>query len=122
MTTKLTPREAADCANKGAHNQRLQEFIVLSPPRELEEFCHYLDAGAHSKYFHLARIALDLWLAEAADKTAQKLVAGTDTLITETKTLVKLTKGLIGLTVVLAIIASFEIFKFLFGLLCRHVQ
>ena len=87
---------------------------------ELQEFCHCLHEGhPHDKYFPLARIAIDIKLAEEADRTAQKLIAGTDTLIIETRTLVKLTKWLIGLTIVLAIIASFEIFKFLLGLLCH---
>lgn len=118
----MTPKEAVHCANTGGSQQRVQEFIVTASPGELEEFCHYLEAGAHSRYFHLARIALDIRLAEDAERTAHKLVTGTDRLVAQTETLVKLTHRLYILTIVLIGLGSFEVFKFLLGLFCHNVQ
>ena len=111
----MTPKEAAHCANTGGSG--VQEFLVYASSSELEEFCHGLVGGVHSSWFPRARVALDIRLAEDSERTAQKLVTGTDSLITETKTLVKLTHRLYILTIVLIALGSFEIFKFLLGLI-----
>jgi hypothetical protein len=124
----LTPQKAAELVDWPDRSRRkeMHDFILNASAREIQLFVHCLNMDEPTttsrEWQSRARMALDIKLADEAERTAQKLVAGTDTLITETKTLVKLTSRLIGLTVVLAIIASFEIFKFLFGIVCHMVD
>jgi hypothetical protein len=120
MTPTMTPKQAADAANTGANPQGVQTFVDGACPVQLAEYFHYLDTGVESKQFRVARIALDIRLAEDAERTAQKLVTGTDALITETKILVKLTHSLKMLTIVLVALGVFEVIKFIFNSVCHH--
>ena len=113
----MTAKDAAHAANTGASG--VQEFLAYASAHDIEEFCHGLVDG-HHKWFPLARIALDIKLSEDAERTAQKLVTGTDTLITGTKTLVGLTRSLKTLTIVLVALGLFDVIKFLLDLVCHH--
>ena len=110
----MIPKDAAHAANTGASG--VQEFLVYASAHDIEEFCHGLVEG-HYHWFPLARIALDIKLSEDVERTAQKLITGTDTLIAETKTLVNLTHRLYILTAVLIFLGAFEFIKFILGIL-----
>ncbi|HAO80212.1 MAG TPA: hypothetical protein DCQ92_14840 [Verrucomicrobia subdivision 3 bacterium] len=117
----MTPQEAAKLVNWPDPNRvkEIHEFILTASPRDIQLFIHNIPAKDFNEWFNRARVSLDIRLAENAERTAQKLVTGTDRLITETGTLVKLTHRLYILTIVLIVLGSFEIFKFLFGLFCH---
>ena len=96
------------------------EWLNTASIPELRDFMHgtgYLDA-----WFPRAQNVLHIRLAEETEKTAQKLVTGTDNLIAHTKTLVKLTHRLYILTIILIILGLVEFFKFLLSLVCHHAQ
>jgi|ERR1035437_8511328 hypothetical protein len=125
----ITPQEAAKLVRwqDTARDKEIHNFVIVASPRELQLFIHNLAADGIPdrrviQWTDMARAAIDVRLAEDAERTAQKLVNSTDTLVTEAKTLVKLTRRLYILTVVLAFLALFEIFKFLLGLVCPHIQ
>ncbi len=122
----MTPAEAAQSANTFLYapekNTGVMAFLRAAPATDLQEFICLLTTDAYSKFTTLANTALSIRLAADAEQTAQKLVTGTENLIAETAKLVQLTKRLCGLTIVLAVLASFEIFKFLFGVFCHHIQ
>jgi hypothetical protein len=114
----VTPKEAADCADRGSKQLELQEFIVGASPRDLQEFCHGLEAGVHSKHFPLARIALDIRLAEDAENQAKRFeqqmgkllgIAEAQRLLAEklerqTNTTIGLTRALNAFTVFLIVL------------------
>jgi hypothetical protein len=110
----MTPEEAAKCGN-----QRDREAWVLSATPE--EICAFLThAAPESHRFQFAIAVLEIQLSKEAERTAQKLVAGTDALIAETKTLVELTRSLKILTIVLVALGVFEFIKFVLDLVCHH--
>ena len=120
----MTPKVAADIANQflsvhDAQDRDVQDFIAVAPPRDIQLFIHFLNRDGHARYFDLARTTLEVRLAEDAERTAQKLVTGTDTLVAETKTLVNLTHRLYILTFVLIGLGSFEVIKFILGFFCH---
>jgi hypothetical protein len=113
-------KEAATLANKFLsvtpdEDREIQAFISIEPPRGLQDFIHLLNRDGQSRYLLLAKTTLQVRLAEESERTAQKLVTGTDTLIAETKTLVNLTHRLYILTAVLIFLGSFEVIKFILG-------
>ena len=114
----MTPKEVAHCADTGAREQEVQGFLTGASARDLQEFCHCLQAGAHSRHFPLARIALDVRLAEDADRRAgmlqqqvEKLVGIADVqrvlaekLERQTNKIIVLTRLLVVFTIVLIIL------------------
>ena len=111
---RKTPKEIAEC-----HNQFEQQDWLLSATTD--EICGFFTyTAAESHIFQFAKAALEIRISENAEQTAKKLVTGTDRLVTETETLVKLTHRLYILTIVLIVLGSFEIFKFLFSLISHN--
>jgi len=96
-------------------------WLVTATSREVQEFIHIIPVDRDSYWYQRARVQLDIRLAEDAEGTAQKLVTGTNSLITETKTLVNLTHRLYILTIVLIALGAFEFIKFILGLFCHAV-
>jgi hypothetical protein len=84
----MTAKEAADFTNPPSQPEKIKEFLLTAPPREIQKFIHLIGGGQHSFDFHLARTALEIRLAEDADKRADKLVCFTRWLIFFTITLV----------------------------------
>jgi hypothetical protein len=117
----ITPKEAVDFERNQKH-EKVKEFLFTASARDLQEFFHLISAYTTNHTFNRARVALDVRLAEDAERTAQKLVTGTDSLIKQTETLVKLTRGLYFLTIVLICFGAFDVIKFLLGLICHHSE
>jgi hypothetical protein len=122
----ITPKEAATLVDWPNPNRRaeIHDFVLNASARDIQLFVHLIatDTTDAREWRGRANMALSVRLAEDAEKTAQKLVTGTDRLITETETLVRFTRRLYILTIVLIALGSFEIFKFLLGLLRHNVQ
>ena len=122
----ITPQEAAelvDWPNPGRRKE-IHDFVLMASARDIQLFIHNIqtDTTDTRRWCDRAMMALDIRLAEDSERTAQKLVTGTDSLIVETKTLVKLTHRLYILTIVLIALGAFEILKFLFSLICHKVE
>ena len=112
----MTIEEAIDYAHYAPDNSRHGDIMIFlrdAPTRDILTFIQRLTIVKHDMYLPFARAALDIRLAEDAERTAQKLVTGTDRLVTETETLVKLTHRLYVLTIILIVLGLFEVFKFL---------
>jgi len=122
----ITPKEAATLVDwpNPSRKQELHDFVLNASAKEIQMFFHCLDMDAPTTYSRewqsRARMALDIKLADEAERTAQKLVTGTDILINETKTLVELTHSLKTLTIVLVALGLFEVIKFVLDLVCHH--
>jgi hypothetical protein len=120
----MIPKEAADIANKflsvsADEDREIQDFISIETPRGLQDFIHLLNRDGQARYLLLAKTTLQVRLAEESERTAQKLVTGTDTLIAETKTLVNLTHRLYILTIVLIALGAIDVIKFILGIFCH---
>ena len=109
----MTPEEAA---NSGQRER--QAWLLSATVDEICGFFTYAAPGSHP--FQFAMAALQIQLSKEAERTAQKLVTGTDALIAETKTLVELTRSLKILTIVLVALGVFEFIKFVLDLVCHH--
>ena len=108
---------------QGNNIPQIQEWIrTETDPRKLQEFIHSVSIRARPELYDLAKANIDILIAESLERTAQKLVTGTDSLVKQTETLVKLTRHLRLLTIVLIALGAVEFFKFLFGLICHHAQ
>ena len=115
----ITPKEAATLVDwpNPSRKQEIHDFVLSASARDIQIFLHSLNmetpTTSSREWQVRARAALDIQLAEAADRTAQKLAGGMDTLarlvedqtksarILEnyTRTLTRLTWALVWLTV-----------------------
>jgi hypothetical protein len=111
----MTPKNAANLANSVSvglsreDDERVQDFISSESPRNLQQFAHLLFGPGEARYFPLAKIALEIRLAEDAANTADKLSQQTDRLVDETVKLTRFTKGLLWLTIAIAFFAFVQI-------------
>src|ERR1039457_3897189 len=125
----MTPEEAAKFANvTNLEPEKVQEFLLTACPRDIQKFLHSTGINGYPRLIEFSRIALDIRLSEDAERTAQKLVAGTDKLVqyseeltqqterlvSETFKLTDLTRGLNRLTFILGVLAVVQIFIMLF--------
>ena len=120
-----TVEEAIQAAHYTVDNSRLDDVMIFlrnAPTKDILTFIQRLTIVKHDMYMPFARAILDIRLAEDAERTAQKLVTGTDNLITQTNRLVNLTRGLYVLTIILILLGSLEFVKFLFGLICQNMK
>ena len=130
----MTPEEAAKPATwPNNDDKRVQEFLVDASARVIQAFIHLIPINAHSCFFHLARTALDVRLAEDATKQsdrfgqqmgklleiveaqrrlAEKLDRQTATLISLTRSLKVFTFVVIVLTVGLLMEGGVQFFEF----------
>lgn len=120
----MTPQEAAKIANTfGERFDKIEEFILTASTRQLQGFIHLIPAHDNIRAFQLARISLNIRLAEDAANTAQKLsqqteqlvhhsenlTHQTDRLVRETVKLTGFTKWVFWFTVAIAIFAAIQI-------------
>jgi hypothetical protein len=82
----MIPKDAAHAANTGASG--VQEFLVYASAHDIEEFCHGLTDGVHSKWFPLAKIALDVRISDQQAESADKMERFTFWLIVLTVVLI----------------------------------
>jgi hypothetical protein len=105
----ITPQEAAKFAiggSGGLDPEKVCEFLLAANPKQIQEFLHCTGVNGYPRLIEFARVALDIKLAEDAERTAQKLV--------------KLTHGLYVFTIVLIVFGAVDVIKFLLGLICHH--
>jgi hypothetical protein len=126
--TFMTPQEAAklvDWPNPNRHKE-IHDFVLSASARDIQLFVHNIQTNTTDvrDWRECARIALDIRLAEDAERTAQKLVSGTDKLvqhsakltertdrlIQETLKLTGLTRSLNRLTFILGVLAVLQVF------------
>jgi hypothetical protein len=93
----MKPEDFADAANncelhEHKEDDQIKAFLRNASARDIQTFIHGLNTGAQPQFFGLARVALDIRLAEDAEKTARNVVA--------------LTWGLIALTLALLVFAA----------------
>ena len=126
-TPNMTPQEAAAFAASHQYQPAIvQEFLLAAPPRDIQEFTHLIQASdAHDRCLNLARVALDIRLAEDRAKAAEQLERHTgilvdvskallqnmEFLLEETKTLRRLTVGLLVFTVGLLLLTGILLFR-----------
>jgi len=115
----MTPEEFADVANNWVDDPSNDDDIKLikiflrdAPAREIQRFVHRLNTLSQAPLFQIARVALEIKLAEDAGLIADKLSKQTDRLI-------KYTTGLYVLTFVLAFFAVLQIVIMLMELFCK---
>lgn len=93
-----TPEGFADAANNSALDQsnddKIKDFLKSASPREIQRFIHQLNTLAQPTFFQFARTALDIRLAEDAEKTSRRIVWLTWGLIILTFSLLAVTVGL----------------------------
>jgi len=126
----ITPQEAAKLVDwpNPSRKHEIGEFVLSASPRDLQLFVHSLNMVSPTtdsrEWQSRARMALDIQLADEAERTAQKLVTGTDTivqhssklteqtdrLIQETLKLTDLTRSLNRLTFILGVLAVLQVF------------
>jgi hypothetical protein len=104
----MTPQEtAAFAASHQEQPAKVQEFLLAASPREIQEFTHLIPASdPHRKYLHLARVALDVRLAEDQAKAMEQLQHHTEVLLNIAKSLLDETKLLRWLTVILLVFTA----------------
>lgn len=104
--SKLTGKALALLANRndGGNDYQITEFILRSPARDLQEFIHNIGIYPNSQWFHRAKVALEIRLAEDAAETADKLIKHTEKLTQQNVILVQESRALKNYTIVLVIL------------------
>jgi len=104
----MTPQEASAFVAFGHENPaKVQEFLFAASPRAIQEFAHLiLVTDPHGKYLRLARVALDVRLAEDQAEAMKQLEHHTGVLLGIAKALLDETKLLRWLTVVLLVFTA----------------
>ena len=124
----MTAKEACDFANtefqdySAETDNAVHEFLQSASASDIQAFILCIGVNTRRRWLDIARTSLDARVGQDAERTAQKLITGTDTLIVETKSLVKLTHRLYILTFVLIFLGAFEVIKFILGLFCHSVE
>jgi hypothetical protein len=68
--------------------EEIDAWVISATPRELQEYIHHIGIGPHAYLYQRARTALEIRLAEDAQKQADKLARFTFWLICFTVALV----------------------------------
>jgi hypothetical protein len=99
----MTPEEAASLTNTldGSADDTVKQFLRSAPARDIQRFIHRINVETRPRFFHLARTALDIRLAEDAEFTALRLERHTVQLKYLTYALVAFTAVLTCLTFIL---------------------
>jgi hypothetical protein len=96
----ITPEQFADCANESGldnrHDFAIKKFLRDASAKDIQRFIHQLNTVGNPPFFQFARTALDIRLAEDAEKTSRRIV--------------RLTWGLIILTCGLLVL-TWELYK-----------
>ena len=80
----------------------MREWILTEPdPRKIQELFHNIAIETHSAEYQLARTAIEILLAESAERSTERLERHTKHLLFITYVLAALTAGLLVLTYVL---------------------
>jgi hypothetical protein len=91
----MTPEDFGDLANGISPNlDEIKSFLRDASARDIQRFIHRLNILAKPDTFNFARVALNVRLAEDAEKTTRRLV-------TLTWVIVALTSALLAFTVAL---------------------
>ena len=101
----MTPEEAAaltKAVGDTTSDEKASSFRFFASARDIQKFIHLIRMGANIRYLRLARVALDIRLAEDADLVAKQLTKQTDRLI-------RFTIGLYVFTIVIAGFAAIQI-------------
>jgi Rad3-related DNA helicase len=54
-------------------NEEVRVWLRTAPAREIQDYIHYIPISAHNERFQLARVALEIRIAEDAAQAATKL-------------------------------------------------
>jgi hypothetical protein len=112
ITDFMTSGQAAELANHlevpHENDKAILEFIATESPNKLRQFIHCLNTNGQRKYFHTARIAIEIKLSENADLRADKLSKQTDRLIKFTLGLYLFTIALFGIGFIQILIMLME--------------
>jgi hypothetical protein len=90
----MTPKEAAHFDSLGNNPEKPKEFLLTASPREIQEFLHNITCMDYNASFHHAKAALDIRLAEDAEKQGKRLI--------------KLTWGLVSVSLALLAFALWQ--------------
>jgi|ERR1041384_2763269 hypothetical protein len=115
----MKPEETAPLANRIGDpkaDMDIKQFLLDASPRDIQKFVHLIRVDTNSRYYPLAKTALDIRLAEDAQKATEKLAQHTERLEKQSASLVRFTRALYCLTAVLAVFAIFEVVKVIFHL------
>jgi hypothetical protein len=98
----ITPEQAAQFSAELNQPEKAKEFLLTSPPRKIQAFIHLIGGGQHNHWFHLARTALDIRLAEDSEVYSRRIFWLTLVVAGLTAVLLALTIALVILTYKLA--------------------
>jgi hypothetical protein len=99
--------------------EEVRAWLRTAPPREIQDYIHYIPISAHNERFQLARVALEIRIAEDAAQAATKLEQQVDRLVQHSDTLVRFTRGLYWLTAALVFCAVLEVVEVFFKLMAH---
>jgi len=102
----MTPIELAEAANSTADNVILPEvtrFLREDSAANIQLFIHHLHILTKPHNFELAKIALQVRIADDQSKSAERMER-------QTKKIVRLTWGLFWLTLALAFVAAVQLY------------
>jgi hypothetical protein len=103
----MTPEEAARETNLPLGNtQAGKEFLLTASPRQIQRFIHNIAPREYNHFFNLAKVALDIQLAEEHARIAKEQSESAAKLEQHTITLVNLTNGLKRLNWVLIVLTA----------------
>jgi hypothetical protein len=92
---RATPEELANRNNQA----EMREWILAeSDPRKIQQLFHTIAIQTHSAEYQLARTAIEILIAESAERSSQRLERHTKHLLVITYFLAVLTAGLLLLT------------------------
>jgi hypothetical protein len=99
--------------------EEVRAWLRTAPAREIQDYIHYIPISAHNERFQLARVALEIRIAEDAAQAATKLEQQVDRLVQHSDTLVRFTRGLYWLTAALVFCAVLEVVEVFFKLMAH---
>jgi hypothetical protein len=101
----MTPQEAAEFA-RADNREKVKEFLFSATARDIQEFIHLTPAFNTTQVFNLARVALDVRLADDQAKASEQLERHTRVLVDIAKSLLEESKLLRWLTVGLFVLTA----------------
>jgi len=124
----MTAKEACDFANtklmdySDETERAIHGFLQEASTSDIQSFIHCIGTNTRRRWLDIAKTALDARVGRDAERTAQKLITGTDRLVEESVKLTDLTKTLRWLTAVLVFFAFFDFVEFVIRVMEHFCQ